>query len=84
MHTYGTAQRQLDTRMHAAGWILSDEGYIMRLIFEREPITFMPASGKLSGMCTCKCYIILYELLNEIYNTVVYTWWTYNYCLCMF
>ena len=40
----------------------------MHLIFERVPITFVPASGKLSGMYTCEHYIILYEHLNEIYN----------------
>ena len=65
---YGTAQRQLDTRTSVAGWILSGEDYIMRSIFERAPVTFVPVSGKLSGVCTRKHYIILYELLNEIYN----------------
>ena len=61
MHTYSTAQRQLDTHMHAAGWTLSGEDYIMRAIFERVPITFMPTSGKLSGVCTREHYIILYN-----------------------
>ena len=50
--TYGTAQRQLDTRTHAAGWILSGEDYIMRSIFEQAPVMFAPASGQLSGVCT--------------------------------
>ena len=40
----------------------------MRTVFERVPITFMPAAGKLSGMCTHEHYIILYELLNKNYN----------------
>ena len=73
--TYGTAQRQLDTRMCAASGILSSEDYITRSIFERVPITFMPASGKLSGVCTSEHYIILYELLNEYYNisSILYT-----------
>ena len=65
---YGTAQRQFDTHTHAAGWILSGEDYIMCSIFEWPSVMFMPASGKLSGMCTCEHYIILYEFLNEIYN----------------
>ena len=56
MSNYGTAQRQLDTRMCAAGRILSGEDYIMHSIFEQAPVTFMPASGKLSGMCTRKRY----------------------------
>ena len=29
---------------------------------------FIPASGKLSGVCTRKHYIILYKLLNKYYN----------------
>ena len=70
--TYGTAQR---TRTCAASGILSSEDYITRSIFERVPITFMPASGKLSGVCTSEHYIILYELLNEYYNisSILYT-----------
>ena len=67
-YSYGTAQRQLDTHIRAAGWVLLGEDYIMRSIFERAPVTFVSASGKLSGMCTHKHYIILYELLYEIYN----------------
>ena len=66
--TYSTAQRQLDTRTHAEGWILLGEDYIIGLIFEWAPITFMPVLGKLSCMCIREHYIILYELLNEIYN----------------
>ena len=58
---YGTAQRQLDTRMHAAGWILSGEDYIMCVIFERAHFIFMPASGKLPGVWTHEHYIILYK-----------------------
>ena len=68
VHTYGTTQRQLDAHTCAAGRILSGENYIMHSIFERVPITFVPSSGILSGMCTRKHYIILYELLNEYYN----------------
>ena len=37
-------------------------------IFEWAPVTFVPTSCKLSGMCTREQYIILYELLNEYYN----------------
>ena len=59
---YGTAQRQLDTHRLAAGWILLGEDYIMRSIFEQAPVTFVPTSGKLSGMCTHEHYIILYKL----------------------
>ena len=83
---YTTAQRQLDTPMGAAGWIWSGEDYIMSSMFEQAPATFMPASGKLSGMCTHKHYIILYKLLNQIYNinSIYCTWWTYEDCLCMF
>ena len=40
----------------------------MRLIFEQVPVTFVPASGKVSGVCTHELYIIMYELLNEIYD----------------
>ena len=58
---YSTAQSQLDTCMHAAGWILSGEDYIMCLIFERAPVTFVPVSGKLPGVCTHEYYIVLYE-----------------------
>ena len=65
---YSTAQRQLDTRTCATGWILSGKDYIMRSIFEWMPCTFVPASGKLSGMCTHEHRIIFYELLNEYYN----------------
>ena len=65
---YSTAQRQLDTHTCAAGWILSGEDYIMSSIFEQVPVMFVPASGKLSGMCTHKHYIILYELINENCN----------------
>ena len=54
--------------MHAADWILLGKDYIMRSIFEWAPIMFVPASGKLSGMYTCEHYVILYELLNEIYT----------------
>ena len=68
----GTAQRQLDTRTRAAGWILSGEDYIMRSMFEWASITFVPASGKFFGMCTCEHYIILYELLQEIYINSIY------------
>ena len=42
--------------------------YIMRSIFEQAPVTFVPASGKLSGVCTREHYIILYEFLNDFYN----------------
>ena len=65
---YGKAQRQLDTHTHTAGWILSGEDYIMHSISEWVPVTFMPTSGKLSGLCTSEHYIILYELLNEYFN----------------
>ena len=34
------------------------------------PVKFMPASGKLSGVCTYKHYIILYEFLNEYYHNI--------------
>ena len=37
-------------------------------IFELAPVMFVPTSGKSSGVCTHKHYIILYELLNEIHN----------------
>ena len=40
----------------------------MRSIFERVPVTFVPASGKVSGVCTRELYIIMYELLNELYD----------------
>ena len=60
--------RQLDTRTRAAGWILLGEDYIMHSMFEQASVTFVPASGKLSGMCTREHYIILYELLKEIDN----------------
>ena len=40
----------------------------VRLMLERVPITFVPTSGKLSGMYTCECYTHLNELLNETYN----------------
>ena len=63
---YGTAQRQLDTYTHAAGWILSDEDYVMHSVFERVLVTFVSVSGKLSGVCNRKRNIILYELLNNI------------------
>ena len=65
---YNIAQRQLDTRMCAAGWILSGEDYIVQSIFEQAPVTFVYISGKLYGMCTSEHYIILYELLIEYYN----------------
>ena len=52
----GTAQRQLDNHTRAADWILSGEDYIMSSIFEQAPVSFMPASGKSLGMCTCKRY----------------------------
>ena len=68
-YTCSTTQRQLDARTCAAGWILLGEDYIMCSIFERAPVTFMPVSGKLSGVCTHGYYIILYKLLNEYYNT---------------
>ena len=32
----------------------SCEDYIMRSIFERVPVTFVPTSGKLLGMCARK------------------------------
>ena len=70
-HTYGTAQRQLDTHTRAAGWTLLGEDYIMHSIFKWTPVMYVPASGELSGVCTCEHYIILYEFLNEIY--CVYT-----------
>ena len=53
---YGTAQRQLDTHTHAAGQTLSAEDYIMRSIFQRAPIMFVPTLGKLSRVCTHKRY----------------------------
>ena len=49
---YGTAQRKLDTRTHAAA--CSCEDYVTHSIFEWTTIMFVPASGKLSGICTCK------------------------------
>ena len=78
-HTYicvtdSTAQRQTDTHTHAASWILLGEAYIMHSIFEWAPVTFVPASRKLCGMCTREHYIILYKFLNEIYNiNCIYT-----------
>ena len=65
---YGTAQRQLDTRMRAAGWILSGEDYIMHSILEQVPTTFVAASGKLSDVWSLEPYIILHQLLNEYYK----------------
>ena len=54
---------------------MSDEDYIIHSTFKRAPIIFVLTSGKLSGMCTPKHYVILYELLNEIYNvTSIYTY----------
>ena len=79
---YSTAQRQLDTRMRAAGWVLAGEDYIMRSIFERMPVMFMPASGILSGLCTRKHYIILYELLNEYYNMNIHDELMNNVSVC--
>ena len=58
---YSTAEKQLDTRTRAAGWISSGEDDIMCSIFERVPIMFVPASGKLHGMCIHEHYSILYE-----------------------
>ena len=48
--------------------MLSGKDYIMCLIFERELVTFVPTLAKLFGVCTHEHYIILHELLNEIYN----------------
>ena len=39
----------VDTRTCAAGCILLGEDYIMCSIFELTPVTFVPASSKLSG-----------------------------------
>ena len=50
-------------RLNIVGWRLHHAFNI-----EWSPVTFMPTSGKLSGMCTCEYYIILYKLLNEYYN----------------
>ena len=65
---YSIAQRQLDTHTRAADRILLGEDYIMCSIFERAPLMFVPASGKLSDVCTCERYTLLNELLNETYN----------------
>ena len=54
LQAYGTAQRQIDFRMCVEGWILLGEDYIMCSIFQQVPIMFVLASGKLSGLCTCK------------------------------
>ena len=53
---YSTTQRQLDTYMRVAGWILLGEDYIMYSIFEQVLITFVPKSGKLSGVWTHERY----------------------------
>ena len=66
---YGTAQKQLDTHTCTASWTLLGEDYIMCSIFEWAPITLVLVSNYLSGMCTCEQYIILYEILNEYYNS---------------
>ena len=70
--TYSTAQRQLDTRMHAAAWNFLCEDYIMHSIFERTPVTFVPASGKLSGMCAreCSTHFELTFLMKLIINCI--------------
>ena len=78
---YGTAQRQLDTRMHATARKFLGEDYAMHSIFERATVMFVPASGKLSGMCTCKCCTHFWINLLIL---IVYTQWIYKYCLCMF
>ena len=49
----------------------------MRSIFKRAPVTFFPASGKLSGVCTRE-HSTLWNLI--LYR--FYTRWTYEYCLC--
>ena len=71
---YGTAQRQFDTRMHAAAWKFLGEDYAMRSIFERETVMFVPVSGKLSGMCTCKCFTHFWiNLLMKLNINCIYT-----------
>ena len=65
---YGTAQRQLDTCIHAANWILSGEDYIMHLIFEWPPVMFVPTSGKSSGVFTRKHYTHFEWTFNKTYN----------------
>ena len=55
-YNYSTAQWQLDTHKHAAGLILSGIGYIMRSIFKRAPVMFMPSSGKSLGIFSHECY----------------------------
>ena len=49
---YDTAQRQLDTRMCAAGWKFLGEDHIMCSIFEWASVIFVPTSGKLSCVRT--------------------------------
>ena len=66
--TYGTAQRQLDTCMCATAWNFSCEDYIMRSIFERVPITFVPASGILFGVCTCECSTLMLIVYSYMMN----------------
>ena len=53
---YGTAQRQLDTRIHFAA---SCEDYIMRSIFEWSTVMFVPTSGKFLGICTYPANVAL-------------------------
>ena len=70
-YSYGTAQRQLDTCKHAAAWNFSYEDYIMHSIFERAPVTFVPTSGKSSGMCTGD-HSTHFE--KKLLILIVYTW----------
>ena len=62
-------------------WNFSCEDYIMCSIFEWVPVTFVLASGKLLGVYTrtrSTHFWINFLIL------IVYTQWTYEYCLCMF
>ena len=54
VQSFGRAKRQLDTHTSAVAWNFSCKDYIMHSIFEQVPVTFVPASGKLSGVCTHK------------------------------
>ena len=63
--TYGSAQKQLDTRMHVTAWNFSCEDYIMGSLFEQAPVTFVPVSGKSLGMSTMNIPLILNKLFNE-------------------
>ena len=45
-----------------------NKDHIMHLIFEPAPVTFMPASGKSSALCTREHYTHLNELFKETYN----------------